>query len=255
MSNPVRFYFDLPKSEDFDAHSIQIYELESLQDEGELIDTVKIQATRDWVETVQATDPFNFFKLTLVNADLTAKMESGVVLAEESGKKVLQLREVIKDTNLEDPGFSDNELINKMRLAAMRMNNSRNLTSIEDRFWPIIELLVRIDICHILAFDFARYQKLEIPGGPSYGQDELYDHYIRVADQLTKYYDQIKSDAVGPIDKMGDGVDASPISVTDMSRDSYVTGLEETSLSAAAWFNVISQDRIDAIRQMFVGSH
>lgn len=248
--NPVRFYFDVPKPEDFDAHSIQVYELASLQDAGTLVDTVRIRAGQDYIETDKHTDAFSFFRLKLINADATAEMDSGVVLGEEADKRVLSLREAIKDTNREDPGFDDDTLINKMRLAALRINNIRNLMSIPDRFWPIVELLVRIDICHILAFDFAKYQKLEIPGGPTYSKDELYDHYIRVADQLQKYYNEIKADAAGPMDNAGDGQVQSQINVSDMTRTSYVTGMEEKSLEAAYWFYNVSQNRLDEIRRL-----
>jgi hypothetical protein len=247
---PVRFYFDVPKPEDFDAHSIRIYELSSLQDTGQLIDTVRIKAGQDYIETASHTDAFSFFRLQLINADGSATLDSDVIFAEDANLRLMHLREAIKDTNQEDPGFSDDELVKKMRLAALRMNNVKNLSSIQERFWPILELLVRIDICHVLAFDFAKYQKLEIPGGPSFTKDELYDHYIRVADQLTKYYDQIKAEALGPMEHIGDGEDESPIAVSDMQRMSYVTGMTEKSLEPAFWYFNVTQNRLDEIRRL-----
>lgn len=229
--NTVRIFYDLPDKADFDSHSIEVYELASPKDVGTLIDTVRVTPGVDYIETEEATSQYSWFKLRIKNADSTAFSDALPVLGEKAFEKIYSIREAVNDTNLENPAFSDVEIMNKIRLSAMRLNAIKNISSIAERFWPIIELLVRIDICNVLAFDFAKYLKLEIPGGPTLSKDELYKHYIEVAKALEEYYSKIKADAEGEISGAGDGdTSIGAVTVSDATRMSYETGLEETSL-------------------------
>lgn len=246
--NPARLFFDLPPSvedtedaEAFDSFEIEIFELDSPQSIGTSIDTVRINPHKDYVETDKIVSEFSWFKLVIKNEAGDKKLEANVpILSERTQLRVNQIREAVRDTNRSDPAFSDNELMQKMRLAGMRLNNIRNLSSVGEKFWPIIELLVRIDVCNVLSFDYAKYLRLEIPGGPSLARDELYTHYINVCESLNKYYEDIKKDAVGEISNAGDGVSEGDITVSTMTRLSYETGLIERNLEPSIWFVFIS---------------
>ena len=227
----IRLYYALPATVDFDSYAIRVYELNSPQAEGTLIDTIIINPLVSYVETENAVSEFSWFKLEIINQDESETLlAEDPILGEVAAGRVVRVREAIKDTKRGDPAFSDQELVEKLRFAAMRLNNIKNLSTIEEKFWPIIELLARIEICSILAFDFAKYIKLEIPGGPTLAKDELYTHYIRVMEQLQKYYDNIKDDISAELDEAGDGDKGSNIHVSTMTRLSMETGMVEDEL-------------------------
>jgi hypothetical protein len=227
----IKLHYTLPAPADFDSYAIRVYELNSPQEEGTLIDTIIINPLVSYIETENAVSEFSWFKLEVVNQDESATLLSeDPILGEVAHGRVVKLREAIKDTKRGDPAFSDQELVEKLRFSAMRLNNIKNLSTIEEKYWPIIELLARIDICSILAFDYAKYIKLEIPGGPTLAKDELYTHYMRVMEQLQKYYDNIKDDISAELEEAGDGDKGSTIHVSTMSRLSFETGAVEEDI-------------------------
>ena len=163
--------------------------------------------------------------MEIANQDESATLKSSEsVLGERAYTKIQSVRDAINDT-ASIPAFTNSELMYKMRLAAMRLNGVQNLSSIQEKYWPIVELLVRIDICNVLAFDYAKYTRLEIPGGPSLEKDELYQHYIEVAKSLEEYYSKIKIDTNRQLAEAGDGA-GDDVRVTTARRDTYpiVTG-------------------------------
>lgn len=248
---PVKLFFTLPPQGEFDSYEIEVRELSSPQDKGTVIGTFRINPDLDYIEINRATSEYSWFKLTILDRKGKKLESKSAILGEKTSVKINQIRESIKDTSKTAPAFSDDELMNKMRLAAMRLNNIHNLSSIPDKFWPIIELLVRIDVCNVLAFDYAKYLKLEIPGGPSLSREELYEHYINVADSLQKYYGHIKKDSGREIDKAGDGDGAniSAIQVSNATRLSYETGCIEEDLTPVSWFNYLSPLQIRNINK------
>lgn len=232
----VRLFFELPPAEDFDSYWIKIYESDSPQDPGTLIDKIRITPELDYVDTEQAGSSFSWFVLEIANEDESSSVKSSEpVLGERAYTKIQSIRDSVNDTGV-TPAFTDTELMYKMRLAAMRLNGVQNLTSIQEKYWPIIELLVRIDICNVLAFDYAKYTRLEIPGGPSLEKDELYQHYIEVAKSLEEYYSKIKIDTNRQLAEAGDGA-GDDVRVTTAKRDSYQSGLEETTLEPSLYLD------------------
>lgn len=231
----VRFYFDLPESEGeiiaSDFKSIKVMELASYGDPtGTEVGTYPILAGVDYVEATSedVEDEFHWFKLIILSASAEVICESDPVIAETTSVKVNSIRTTIKDTSITAPAFTDEDLLSKIRLAAVRYNNVQNLSRIPERMWAIIELLVRIDICHVLAFDYAKYLRLEIPGGATLGRDELYTHYLEVASKLEEYYKGIKDDLQGNLGEGGE--DGSAIHVSSLERDSGQTGYTESEL-------------------------
>ena len=190
----IRVYIDLESLEGYDYKSVEIYECESPDDDGTLIDTVEIKAGVDYVSSTLAVDPFSWFKLAILDGVGATILESDVpVLAEVAQDRLQYIRQELKDTNETNPAFRDEELIEKIRLAALRFNKIRNLSEVPENIWPIITILVRIDTCYVLAYDYARYVRLEIPGGAALSKDALYTHYLEVAQKLEDYYDKIMS--------------------------------------------------------------
>ena len=245
--NPARLFFTLPAQADFDSYQIEIKELSSPSDKGVVIDTIRINPSLDYVEVNNITSEYSWFKLTILNREGERREAKNAILSEKTSLKITEIRKSVKDTNSTDPAFSDNELLNKMRLAAMRLNNIRNLSSIHDKFWPIVELLVRIDICNVLAYDYAKYLKLEIPGGSSLSRDELYQHYIDVANSLQRYYENIKKDSESELSSAGDGEVLDSVQISNLTRLSYETGFVEDSLEPVAFRpsrNRLVSDRI-----------
>jgi len=192
MGKKIRIYIDVNSLEGEDYKFVNIYECSSPEDVGELIDTVGLKAGVDYVESTLANDPFNWFKLSILDSNSAPIFESEVpILAEFAQDKIDYIRREIKDTNVNEPAFSDAEIIDKIRLAALRYNKIRNLSEVPENVWPIISVLVRIDVCYVLAYDYAKYLRLEIPGGAALSKDELYSHYLNVAEKLEVYYNNI----------------------------------------------------------------
>jgi len=192
MGKKIRIYIDVNSLEGEDYKFVNIYECSSSEDVGELIDTVGLKAGVDYVESTLANDPFNWFKLSILDSNSAPIFESEVpILAEFAQDKIDYIRREIKDTNVNEPAFSDAEIIDKIRLAALRYNKIRNLSEVPENVWPIISVLVRIDVCYVLAYDYAKYLRLEIPGGAALSKDELYNHYLNVAEKLEVYYNNI----------------------------------------------------------------
>lgn len=190
----IRLYIDLESLAGSDYKFAEIYECASPDDTGTLIDTVEIKAGVDYIQSTLASDSYSWFKLNILDgAEVEIFEGDQPILAEVAQEKVIYIRREIKDTNLSDPAFKDNEIIDKMRLAALRFNKVRNLAEIPENVWPVISLLVRIDVCYVLAYDFAKYTRLEIPGGAGLSKDQLYAHYLEVAKSLEEYYEKIMS--------------------------------------------------------------
>lgn len=228
MANPLRLYFDLSVIKDMDSHSIRVYECESVEADGTVIATVKLKAGLDYIEVTTYTDPFNWFRLEILDSNgASLILADSTILAENAYNKVTAIREAIKDTNSANPAFTSDDLISKIRMASIRLNNYRNIDSVPDSLWPVLIILVRIDICYVLAYDYAKYQRLEIPGGATFSRDELYKHYLELAKQLEEYYERIKVDLTDDVDL---GIGTAGVNVSEMSRDSYETGMEEADL-------------------------
>jgi hypothetical protein len=190
----IRLYIDLESLAGSDYKFAEIYECTSPDDEGTLIETVEIKAGADYITSASAVDPYSWFKIGILDGAEAPLFDADkAVLAEIAQEKIIYVRGEIKDTNLSNPAFSDDELVAKMRLAALRFNKIRNLADIPENVWPIIIILIRIDTCHVLAYDYAKYVRLEVPGGPALSKDQLYTHYLEVAKGLEEYYDKIIS--------------------------------------------------------------
>lgn len=223
----VRFYFELPE-EEADYASIDVYEFTSMGGVGSRITTlpVSIEAGKDFIDIPSSyvSDAFDWFKLKLVDSSRNEIFDTDFVLCEDTETKVQLIRSAVKDTG-DSPAFSDEELISKVRMAGYRFKNLKSLSDLDEREWPIIEILVRIDICHVLAFDYAKYQRLEVPGGTALSKDDLYNHYIAVATKLESYYEKITAEIA-----ISAGDEEETIHVSNLTRDSYATGMEETEL-------------------------
>jgi len=230
MPIKVRLFFELP--EDFDelkAIAVRVYECATPGETGVIRDTVTLKAGLDYIDAT-VNDQYSWFKLALISLEGVELTEpSEPILCEVASQKLALIRAAIKDTGNE-PAFSDDELIQKMRLAAARLNGTKNLSIIPDRYWPLIELLVRLDICHVLAFDYAKYQKLEIPGGASLSRDELYKHYIEAAQQLERYFQSVKDDLLNASDNLDDET-LKGVTASTMTRHSYATGYDEEDIT------------------------
>ena len=226
-NRPIRLYFDLEVIESMDSHAMRIYETESVEGEGVLIDVVRIKAGIDFVEVTNYSDTFNWFRLEVLDPfGESLGISDRSILAECTENKILTIREAMRDTNPEDPAFSDDDLLIKMRMGARRLGSGyRNLSDVPENMWGLIIILVRIDLCYVLAFDFAKYQRLEIPGGASLHRDQLYKHYLDIAKQLEDYYRRFMGDINSEMD-----LSAHTVEVSDMERDSYETGFTESNL-------------------------
>lgn len=217
----LRVYIDLDSIKEIDSSAIEVLQCESPEDTGTAIETVKLKAGVDYVEFSSATDPFAWFKLNVLDPGGGVILESDEpVLAEYAQDKINFIRKELKDTAEVDPAFSDPDLISRIRMSALRYNKIRNLNEVPESVWSIITILVKIDCAYTLAYDFAKYMKLEIPGGAALSKDELYKHYIEVANALESYYTKIKDELTkkGSEDIGNDG-DVIKVHISDMELD------------------------------------
>lgn len=226
MNEMLRLHFDAQSLPEY-GKSIAVLECGTPGDAGTEIDVLPIDPIRGYVETDKYVSATSWFKLAVKDVTGDVLVTSGAIFGEVFSDFIAQIRNEIHDTNEVDPAFSDEELVTKLHFAAKRYRGVANLSLIPHDEWPVLAILVRIDIANKLAYDFAKYTKLELPRGATVTRDELYQHYINVAKHLQEQYQEYRSDILGTQTRE---IENSCIHVSTLERDSYETGNVERDL-------------------------
>lgn len=210
----VRKYEKTP----LDVHSVQIIESESQSSEGVVIDTVKYTPGAVYVETHKASDnSYDMWYRVRFISDPTGDIVRvfGVtdwILPEYVAGLVDELRSWIGDVDIssdndnfsEDldgdskreasewkPLYSDEHYVNLMRYALKRHKGVRNLSLMMPEDWVPIKILVMIELCLDIAFDYSKYYALSAPGNANLNLNEISKNYLETAEALRRNYSDI----------------------------------------------------------------
>jgi len=187
----IRLYYDAEEIKELDVLYIDILEALSLSSSYGVIDRVVYNSNDDYVTTNNDTDIANYFKLSYIGSDGGEIAISSPIISEEITTLIDSVRQEIGDTNLGAPAFSDEEIISKFRSAAKKHSNKRNLSTVRDDEWSLVMILVRIDCAFALAYDNARFYRLQLPGGLEIDKGDRSEHYLNVAKGLQRYYNDL----------------------------------------------------------------
>jgi hypothetical protein len=188
--------------------------------EGDNISAAVIDYTTGVVTATLVTVPVG-----VITADYTHYSEyqiesatSDAILAENLATILTEVRIAIQDTDEDDPAFSDDELIRKVKEGIRRFTGVPNIVITEEFQLSIIILLVRISCCYDLAYHTARYYHLELPDGIRMFRGEIPKHYMELAKALERQYAQLVED-IGNED--GTVLGIPTFEVVDCTRKSY----------------------------------
>jgi hypothetical protein len=201
-----------------DVHSVDVAECASLKGTYIFREKVKIAAQdQNYIEVFKHHDPANWFQLTFKKADDTTIATTEPLVSEVVGTVIDTIRADIGDTDLQDPAFSDEEYMQKIRFAMRRYKGEKNLSFIEEEDYPVIALLTRIDIANIIAYDHAKYFALQAPEA-QLDKSQVMNHYLQVAQGLEEYWAKIKRDL-----GLGSGGRNSDSIITELPSPNVVT--------------------------------
>lgn len=177
-----------------DVHSVDVAECTSLKGTYVFIENVKITAQdQNYIDVFKHKDPSNWFQLTFKKPDGAVIAVTEPLVSEIIGTTLDTIRADIGDTNLDSPAFTDEEYMNKIRLAMRRYKGEKNLSFVEDEDYTVLALLTRIDLANIIAFDHAKYFQLQAPEA-QLDKSQVMNHYLEVARGLEEYWGRIKKD-------------------------------------------------------------
>lgn len=227
ISAPTTMSDRSPGPEILDIHSVKVLEGLSLNGTYSEIETLKIDARQtNFVSVSQYQSPANWFKLVFVDPDGAELATTDPLVAEEIGTIVDDVRAEIGDTDSDNPAFSDDEYLRRVRLAMRRYKGEKNLSYIEEQDIPVIALLVRADICRVIAYDHAKYYALAAATA-QLDKWQIGEHYLRVAQELEAYWDRLKVDlglSSGGVNNDGIITEMPAINVATATRYSKSVG-------------------------------
>ena len=211
MADKVRLYFDvsalqenLEEGEILDIVSFNIYEGASKDGTFLQIDIVDYNPQVSYVETENATDETQWFKLSYVDSDALESELSEAFLGEKIDQLIEDVALALGDLNREEEStmaFTDSEYLKKIKEAVRLHTGSKKIDGLEEADISLLIILVRISCCYDLAYDNAKYTKLSLPDGISLSKGDRVDQYLKIAAQLEARYEKIKkswqSDASG----------------------------------------------------------
>lgn len=222
-------------------HSIRILESSSYADGYSTIDDVPVNIQSEYVETHKADyDNRNrWYKIRYISDPsvnpVTVFAETEPLLPETLSECVNTLRQWMGDydSGKEDwvPAWNDMEYIQSIRFALKQHKGTINLSEINDEDWLPIQLLVRSHFSNIIAYDHAKYYRLQVASA-NMDKSEIQRNYQSYAQEADRQYREIANRL--NLESGGYGTDGvinqmpAP-NVTEITRLSRTTGLHVQS--------------------------
>lgn len=223
------------------VHSVRIMESVSFADGYTNIDDIPINKTTEYVETGRAdSDNANrWYKLRYISNPsvnpITVFAETEPLLPESLSNCVETLRQWMGDydSGKDDwiPAWTDLEYMQSIRFALKQHKGTTNLSQISEEDWLPLQLLVRSHFSNIIAYDHAKYYRLQVATA-SMDKSEIQRNYQSYAQEADRAYAQISNRL--NLDSGGYGTDGvinqmpAP-NVTEITRLSRTTGLHVQS--------------------------
>lgn len=220
------------------VHSVRILESKSYSEGYEIIDEIKVSLSTQYVETGNADfDNLNYwYKLRYISdpsvTPVTFFAETEPLLPEPISNCVNTLREWMGDydSGKDDwiPAWTDPEYLQTIRFALKQHKGTVNLSHINDEDWLPIQLLVRSHFSNIIAYDHAKYYRLQVATA-TMDKSDIQKNYQSYAMESDRQYKEIASRL--NLESGGYGSDGvinqmpAP-NIVEMSRLSRTTGLQ-----------------------------
>ena len=182
-----RVYFESPKG---DITSIRIYGSNTITGVFSVVDIIPFNPNLSYVDV---SADFYYYRLEFYNGTALV-ISTTASLAEDSANIVVKVRIDLGDISETDPAFGDDELVDKIKAATVRVTGSESLGSLTAFQLAQVQNLVMIDCCYNLAYDNARFTKISLPDGISLDKGERVKHYLNIAKQLENAYRMANQD-------------------------------------------------------------
>lgn len=124
-----------------------------------------------------------YFKVAFIIGGKQTEL-SGAVIPEDIGRIINIVSTDLGDINRDDPAFSEEEYVMKIRLAVKILKGVETVSTLSDSDMDIICKLVMKSCCYVLAYDNARYTKLTLPDGISLSKGDRVAQYLAIVKAL-----------------------------------------------------------------------
>lgn len=140
---------------------------------------------------------YDWFKICYVDSKGIISEPSDPILGEDIIRIILIVAQALGDLNRVDVSrvaFTDEEYILKIKEAIRRYKGSEGNHNLMESDLSIVALLVRISCCYDLAYDNARFYRMDFPEGLDLYKGDVTQHYINLAESLERQYKNIMGD-------------------------------------------------------------
>jgi len=216
----LRIYLDidslqeeLGENEILDIVSFNVYESVSKGGIFTLIENVDFIPAEPFIEITEEADITNWFKLSYLNTAGDVSELSEPVLGEYIDNIIYQSSVALGDTDRDNPAFTDEEYILKIREGIRRYKGPGGHSYISEADVSVIILLVRISCCYDLAYDNSKYYSITLPEDMHFDKGQRVGHYIRLAQSLESYYRRLTEDFDADLE--------DSFEIVSMTRQSY----------------------------------
>lgn len=179
---------------------VRIMESTSYANGYEVVDDIPINISSQYVETTRASSDYmnRWYKLSYISnpsvTPMTIFAETEPVLPEPLLDCVETLRGWMGDydSGNEDwvPAWTDQEYLQSIRFALKQHKGTVNLADINEEDWLPIQLLVRSHLSSIIAYDHAKYYRLQVANA-SMDKSEIQRNYQSYASDADRQYREI----------------------------------------------------------------
>lgn len=160
------------------------------------VDTIFPVPGKEFIETNKVSEDFlnkwyrfEFFGKDSEDNDIKLGVSEPTV-PEDIGTVLDDVRNILGDTNLDSPAFTDKEYITSIRFALKQYKGDKNFTNVREEDIIPIQILVRIEFCMFIAYDHAKYYALQAPSA-TLDKSQIMSHYLEMARSLGSHYDTI----------------------------------------------------------------
>lgn len=184
------------------VHSVRILESKSYADGYSVIDEIKVSLSTHYIETGNANFDFlnYWYKLRYISdpsvTPVTYFAETEPLLPEPISDCINTLREWMGDydSGKDDwiPAWTDLEYTQAIRFALKQHKGTINLSEINEEDWLPVQLLVRSHFSNIIAYDHAKYYRLQVSSA-SMDKSDIQKNYQSYAQEADRAYSQIVS--------------------------------------------------------------
>ena len=186
----MRIYYD--REQMTEAVFIQSYGSYSQKGTPVLFIKEEYNAQRDFTEFENdLAGTYNWFFITYIDKNGRESAFSNPVLRDDIASIVDSVRESLNDVNQNDPAFKDEEYWLKIREANRRIRGTETIAGLKDSDISILMILVKGSCAQDLAYDSAKYTKIQLPEGLILNKGDRVNYYLKIAEACERQFNSI----------------------------------------------------------------